>query len=46
MKLTYRGASYDYNTSPLELPNSDILTHNRVAQQRCHTLQEKDYPLI
>lgn len=45
MRLTYRGASYEYNTSSLEVRNSDILNHNQQAQ-RCRTLQENNYPLI
>lgn len=40
MKLTYRGASYEYNQPSLEVRESDILTQNRSAYQRCRTLQE------
>ncbi|MDX2229424.1 MAG: DUF4278 domain-containing protein [Leptolyngbyaceae cyanobacterium bins.349] len=43
MRLNYRGASYEYNTSPLEAQESDVL--NRDAQKRCRTLQENAYPL-
>ncbi|EKQ69082.1 hypothetical protein OsccyDRAFT_1691 [Leptolyngbyaceae cyanobacterium JSC-12] len=45
MKLSYRGASYEYNHSPLEVRESDILTHNRSTQQHCQTLQENCYAL-
>lgn len=45
MRLSYRGASYDYNTASLEVRESDIFSHNREAQQRCKTLQENRYPL-
>lgn len=44
MRLTYRGASYEYNHSPLEVRESDILAHSQEAQ-RCRTLQESRYPL-
>lgn len=45
MRLTYRGASYEYNSAPLEVRESDIFSHNWEAQQRCKTLSEKSYPL-
>jgi hypothetical protein len=45
MRLTYRGASYEYNAAPLEVRESDIFSHNWEAQQRCKTLQENRYPL-
>ncbi|MBF2029905.1 MAG: DUF4278 domain-containing protein [Oscillatoriales cyanobacterium C42_A2020_001] len=45
MRLTYRGASYEYNHSSLEVRETDILTHNRDVQQRCRALQESCYPL-
>ncbi|MDX2241907.1 MAG: DUF4278 domain-containing protein [Leptolyngbyaceae cyanobacterium bins.302] len=45
MKLTYRGASYEYNTSPLEVRESDIFSRNWETQRRCQTLQENAYPL-
>jgi hypothetical protein len=44
MRLTYRGASYDYNTSPLEVRESDVLLHSLETQRRCRTLQQS-YPL-
>jgi len=44
MKLTYRGTSYEYNTSPLEVRNTDVLNRHQQAQ-RCQTLQENNYPL-
>lgn len=44
MKLTYRGASYEYN--PLESRESDILSRNWEAQRRCRSLQENSYPLV
>lgn len=43
MRLTYRGASYEYN--PLEVRESDIFSRNWEAQRRCQTLQENRYPL-
>ncbi len=46
MRLTYRGASYEYNTSPLEVRESDIFRAQRESQRRCRTLQENRYPLI
>lgn len=44
MKLTYRGASYEYNNSPLEVREGELLPMLS-AQQRHRTLQEKHYPL-
>lgn len=46
MRLTYRGASYEYNNSPLEVREGAIFNRSRDAQQRCQTLQERSYPLI
>ncbi len=46
MRLTYRGASYEYNTSPLEVRESDIFRAQQEAQRRCRTLQENRFPLI
>lgn len=46
MKLTYRGASYEYNSSPLEVREVDVLRHQQNAHQRCQTLAESNYPLI
>lgn len=40
MRLTYRGASYEYNTSPLEVRESDVLLHSLETQRRCRTLQQ------
>jgi len=45
MRLTYRGASYERNASPLEVRESDILSKNWQNQQQCRTLQENLYPL-
>lgn len=45
MKLTYRGASYEYNNTPLEVRESEIL-NSRSTQNRHRTLQETHYPLM
>ncbi len=44
MQLTYRGTQYEYNQSPLEVRENDVLL-NRGLSQRCKTLQEARYPL-
>ncbi len=45
MNLIYRGNSYEYNPSSLEVREVDALRHYRSAQ-RCKTLVESNYPLI
>lgn len=44
MKLSYRGASYDYNQPTLEITEGEILGKYRGATWRCHTLQEVPTP--
>jgi hypothetical protein len=46
MRLTYRGASYEYNSSPLEAGENPVLRQGRDASQRCQTLQTANYPLL
>lgn len=45
MNLIYRGDSYEYNPSSLEVREVDALRRYRSAQ-RCKTLVESNYPLI
>lgn len=45
MRLIYRGASYEYNSSALETREADLLRRHQGAYQRCRTLQETSYPL-
>jgi hypothetical protein len=40
MKLSYRGAHYEYNQPTLEVTEGEILGRYRGANWRCHTLQE------
>ncbi|MEX0269584.1 DUF4278 domain-containing protein [Leptolyngbyaceae cyanobacterium UHCC 1019] len=46
MKLTYRGASYEYNPASLEVSEVDALRQYQNSYQRCHTLAESNYPLV
>ena len=45
MNLIYRGDSYEYNPSSLEVREVDALRRYQSAQ-RCKTLVESNYPLI
>lgn len=45
MNLIYRGDSYEYNPSSLEVREVDALRRYRSAQ-RCKTLVESNYPLF
>lgn len=40
MKLSYRGASYEYNQPTLEMSEGEILGRYRGAAWRCQTLKE------
>lgn len=44
MKLSYRGASYDYNQPTLEITEGEILGKYRGSTWRCHTLKEVPTP--
>lgn len=44
MKLSYRGANYEYNQPSLEVTEGEILGHYRGVNWRCHTLREMPIP--
>lgn len=44
MKLSYRGATYDYNPPSLEVPEAEILSQRQYASRNCHTLREHTIP--
>ncbi|MBL1176133.1 arginine synthesis PII-interacting regulator PirA [Pantanalinema sp. GBBB05] len=44
MKLSYRGATYDYNPPSLEVTESEVLSQHRYASRNCHTLRENTIP--
>jgi hypothetical protein len=44
MKLSYRGASYEYNLPVLEVTEGEILGKYRGVDWRCHTVQEMPVP--
>lgn len=44
MKLSYRGAQYDYTQPSLEVTEGEILRQHRSASFRCQTVQEMPVP--
>lgn len=44
MKLSYRGATYDYNPPSLEVTEDEVLSQHRYASRNCHTLRENTIP--
>lgn len=43
MKLSYRGASYEYNPPTLEVTEGEVMGRYRGAAWRCHTVKEMPY---
>ncbi|MGI0489590.1 DUF4278 domain-containing protein [Pantanalinema rosaneae CENA516] len=44
MKLSYRGATYDYTPPSLEVTEAEVLNQHQYASRNCHTLQENTIP--
>jgi hypothetical protein len=46
MKLSYRGAAYNYNPPVLEVTEGEILGKYRGVNWHCHTLEEMPIPQV
>jgi hypothetical protein len=44
MKLSYRGATYDYNPPSLEVTEREVLSQHRYTSRNCYTLRENTIP--